>query len=648
MNQQPIVRITNVATIPTDELSPPESNNQRYLAPYPAPSHTGKENPLPEMTLYRANYSGKEVMEIEIDGINCMRRLEDSWINVTQLLKVAGYEKSKRIKVLEKEVFNMKEHEKVQGGYGKYQGTWIPFDVGVRIAKRHGVYDRVKLLLDVDIKYAMNLPEKKLPHGATVARRSTSVHNPITKVIKNKVKPLPRSKSDAVKPGSNNNNSIQEKQKKMIQLTKEAQMEKVKNLWLRNFLEGEGTDNYLPDSLLNTDTGLVNVPLDTHGHTAIHYAASMGRSKALTQLIAIGYLPNTISKTGITPLMRCVIYSHSYQLKNFDWILAELECSLLVEDNSHRNVLHHCVIAGNQRHHYQASYYYLTKIVSSIRGLGSKCHKIINGQDSNLDTPCHLAARLEYFDMVKLFYDNGANLQIKNSSFLSVLDYLPTHVMEKYFLQGKEPEQIKTQDQGQDQIQNENQERDQAQAQIQDQKQPHSQSYSQSHSQLQSQAQIQSEEQEPFQIEYTSDLPSRIESDVSSPEQALKERIALDSKMDRRKGDLISGKFISYKSFYKKLMFLLLAVELFSKEMKEEHEFQLHQKDILIEDLKNQLELTNRKLRNITLAYNASSAVLAIAKNTPSLKKYLIPPPTPQHNPIRIENESDELEFDME
>jgi regulatory protein SWI6 len=39
------------------------------------------------------------------------------------LIKIAGIEKGKRTKILEKEVQG-ERHEKVQGGYGKYQGTW--------------------------------------------------------------------------------------------------------------------------------------------------------------------------------------------------------------------------------------------------------------------------------------------------------------------------------------------------------------------------------------------------------------------------------------------------------------------------------------------------------------------------------------------
>jgi len=68
-------------------------------------------------------YSGVHVWEMTVNNIAVMRRQADDWLNATQILKVAGIEKGKRTKVLEKEILPG-EHEKVQGGYGKYQGTW--------------------------------------------------------------------------------------------------------------------------------------------------------------------------------------------------------------------------------------------------------------------------------------------------------------------------------------------------------------------------------------------------------------------------------------------------------------------------------------------------------------------------------------------
>ena len=53
-----------------------------------------------------------------------MRRRQDDWINATHILKVADYDKPQRTRILEREV-QKGIHEKVQGGYGKYQGQEV-------------------------------------------------------------------------------------------------------------------------------------------------------------------------------------------------------------------------------------------------------------------------------------------------------------------------------------------------------------------------------------------------------------------------------------------------------------------------------------------------------------------------------------------
>ena len=54
-------------------------------------------------------------------SVPVMRRKIDSWMNATQILKVADFDKPQRTRILEREV-QKGTHEKVQGGYGKYQG----------------------------------------------------------------------------------------------------------------------------------------------------------------------------------------------------------------------------------------------------------------------------------------------------------------------------------------------------------------------------------------------------------------------------------------------------------------------------------------------------------------------------------------------
>lgn len=58
---------------------------------------------------------------LTLSQIAVMRRRSDGWINATHVLKVVGLDKPQRTRVLERDV-QKGIHEKVQGGYGKYQG----------------------------------------------------------------------------------------------------------------------------------------------------------------------------------------------------------------------------------------------------------------------------------------------------------------------------------------------------------------------------------------------------------------------------------------------------------------------------------------------------------------------------------------------
>lgn len=99
--------------------------------------------------VYSATYSNVPVFEfVTVEG-PIMRRKLDSWINATHILKIAKFPKARRTRILEKDV-QTGIHEKVQGGYGKYQGTYVPLEIGKEIATSFGVYDILKPIFDFE------------------------------------------------------------------------------------------------------------------------------------------------------------------------------------------------------------------------------------------------------------------------------------------------------------------------------------------------------------------------------------------------------------------------------------------------------------------------------------------------------------------
>lgn len=120
---------------------------------------------IPE-NLYSATYSNVPVYEFIHPRSSVMRRKRDGWVNATHILKVANFPKAKRTRILEKGVQNG-VHEKVQGGYGKYQGTWVPLDRAVAIAKEFNVLDDLTPLFDYAPDGVSIPPQAPKHHHAT-------------------------------------------------------------------------------------------------------------------------------------------------------------------------------------------------------------------------------------------------------------------------------------------------------------------------------------------------------------------------------------------------------------------------------------------------------------------------------------------------
>ena len=89
---------------------------------------------------------------MEVGDVTLMHRVHDRWLNATHILKLADVPKARRVKILDSLIATSpkNEVEKVQGGYGKYQGTWIPFERGLAFAHEYHVQQLMQPLLDHD------------------------------------------------------------------------------------------------------------------------------------------------------------------------------------------------------------------------------------------------------------------------------------------------------------------------------------------------------------------------------------------------------------------------------------------------------------------------------------------------------------------
>lgn len=95
-----------------------------------------------------------------------MRRCKDDWVNATQILKCCNFPKAKRTKILEKGV-QQGMHEKIQGGYGRFQGTWIPLPDALRLAQTYGLAPELAPVLYADFAN-LTIPRKTKNTGGSL------------------------------------------------------------------------------------------------------------------------------------------------------------------------------------------------------------------------------------------------------------------------------------------------------------------------------------------------------------------------------------------------------------------------------------------------------------------------------------------------
>lgn len=93
-------------------------------------------------------YVGVNVYELNVRGISVMRRVDDGWFNATHILKVADVDRGRRARILDRELGDG-IYETIQGGNGRYQGTWIPMERARTLARDFGVEKDLEPLFDV-------------------------------------------------------------------------------------------------------------------------------------------------------------------------------------------------------------------------------------------------------------------------------------------------------------------------------------------------------------------------------------------------------------------------------------------------------------------------------------------------------------------
>lgn len=179
------------------------------------------------------------------------------------------------------------------------------------------------------------------------------------------------------------------------------------------------------------DIECIDYPIDQDGHTALHWAATLGNVALVRQLIGYGAHPLRGNYKGETPLIRTVMVTNSSDLDNFSDLLDILYGCIKCLDNQHRSILHHLSLNAGIKGKGFSSKYYLQNLFEWIVSKGKHydvdlsflMNSLINLQDKNGDTCLNIAARIGNKSILSELVDVGANGLIPNKAGLRPIDF---------------------------------------------------------------------------------------------------------------------------------------------------------------------------------------------------------------------------------
>ncbi|CAG8958230.1 hypothetical protein HYFRA_00000584 [Hymenoscyphus fraxineus] len=389
--------------------------------------------------VYSATYSNIPVYEYQFGEAlkeHVMRRRHDDWINATHILKAAGFDKPARTRILEREV-QKENHEKVQGGYGKYQGTWVSLEQGQALAQRNNVYEKLRPIFEFipgnvspppAPKHTTNKP--KAPKKPAVPKWGSKPVAPPARVIEEEYENISQqlnddeSMADDVTVASasfmadddrydvSQASTGHRKRKRDDNAQYQAQQNYADEL-LDYFMTAScDTPAMRPEPPLNFQP---DHAIDQDDHTAMHWAAAMGDVEVIRQLKKFGGNLFAQNKRGETPLMRAVMFTNCKDKQTMPQVVKELISTIEAVDYCQSNILHHAA-STTQVTKQKTARYYLDVILNKMQELFEPSHvqRILDAQDNNGNTPIHIAAQHCARKSIRALMGRGARTDIPN------------------------------------------------------------------------------------------------------------------------------------------------------------------------------------------------------------------------------------------
>lgn len=406
--------------------------------------------------LYVASYSGVDVYEELLGGTPLMRRVSDDWVNATQILKVAGLPKAQRTRVLEREVHNH-THEKIQGGYGRFQGTWVPLDFARAFAAKYCEGGPIRVL-----EYAPGVDpelERRKPKGRTGGTKPakpakmgegtmvlgpSSVHSQQSQQSQpgQQVPQFAHFNNQAIPQGFYQPSQAQAQAQAMghTQHTQHTQHAQHSQNMQSQHPHSHSHSHQQPQMFQDYTTQLLNYfindnlpipsflfgappdfnpnePIDDEGHTPLHWATSLALLDVVQLLLQLGADPHVLNHNGVNPLGKLVCFSNAFDNQSFPAILSTFTPSatpfgvaLLYQDGKGETTIHHIVRLLAAEINYNSPKvtslnYYLYQALVYLAGI-NRLQSLSNIRDYNGDTVWSAAAKVGLDHLVTSIVSN--------------------------------------------------------------------------------------------------------------------------------------------------------------------------------------------------------------------------------------------------
>ncbi|TID18399.1 apses-domain-containing protein [Venturia nashicola] len=412
--------------------------------------------------IYSACYSNVPVYEYNVGpGAHIMRRRADDWINATHILKAASYDKPARTRILEREV-QKGVHEKVQGGYGKYQGTWIPLPDGRGLAERNNVLEKLLPIFDFTpgdrspppapkhATAATNRP--RAPRQPAAARRVANTGNapqqsaPKAKKLRapavtaSQATPVPEHDYDAASVGQYHEDGTPDnitvvsesmvdddaylqygsskKRKRADQMSLQDQQHQIWADQLLDYFMLLESEESMPSPPEPPPSVNLDRPIDEKGHSAMHWAAAMGDIAVVKSLIQSGARIDCLSNNLETPLMRAVMFTNNFDKQTMKQLVRILAQTVHKTDWFGSTVFHHISATTSSKNKYLSARYYMDTIINVLQETWrpDRITDLLNVQDQNGDTAVMIAAKHGARKCVRSLLGRNVSVDVPNAA----------------------------------------------------------------------------------------------------------------------------------------------------------------------------------------------------------------------------------------